>query len=495
LLTDIENFQPRELLHQCPIRVEIILGHFLGALSGKARTLTRVGVDHSCFSYGQQHAQMRLRFATVLVLSVFAFFWVVRFAARQASREPVLGGYIKQSHTDDKDFEQVAVCIMLSQAHTLPFGGKVASSLDGAAALQRSILEAYNLTEAKTAERMVGLEPYNHNISKSEERMKPQVENVSVYQIELTKTKTVELRFIAMIDDDVDEKWIKVVRALGFEVWKTRSPVDLTEVRNEYFAKEIKSNGVLGIRELIKLEGLRMHAFQIVLFLDCDILFHKRFDELLEMKENYAWTISAYPEERTNGGFLVYNPNHPASMHHLDNIIELLREGDFRPGSGWKGTGIGWAWGGATIQGILPYYYFHEASKEQERLEQSLNLTLPPAHKELDKCQYNNWCKLDRCSNFTYEEVTSSHFTDTCSKPWYCIHSNDTPPLCDRFHVEFARHYKQVVLELMDDQNAIDVRNKMNGSEVVQFVNNVKDGEWCIGGRFESVSAFLYDHV
>jgi hypothetical protein len=47
----------------------------------------------------------------------------------------------------------------------------------------------------------------------------------------------------------------------------------------------------------------------------------------------------------------------------------------------------------------------------------------------------------------------------------------------------------------MDDQNAIDVRNKMNGSEVVQFVNNVKDGEWCIGGRFESVSAFLYDHV
>ena len=99
-----------------------------------------------------------------------------------------------------------------------------------------------------------------------------------------------------MIDDDVDETWIKVLRVLGFEVWKTRTPMDLTEVSSEYFAKEIVRNGVIGISELIKFEGLRMQAFETVLFLDCDILFHKRFDELLEMKENYAWTVGAYPE-------------------------------------------------------------------------------------------------------------------------------------------------------------------------------------------------------
>jgi hypothetical protein len=60
---------------------------------------------------------------------------------------------------------------MLSHTDKLQRGGEVANSLDGAAALRRSILEAYNLTEAEKVERMVGLEPYNHNISKSVEWM------------------------------------------------------------------------------------------------------------------------------------------------------------------------------------------------------------------------------------------------------------------------------------------------------------------------------------
>jgi hypothetical protein len=215
----------------------------------------------------------------------------------------------------------------------------------------------------------------------------PQAENVSVNQIELTKT--VELRFLVMIDDDVDEKWIKVLRMLGFEVWKTRTPVDLTEVLNENFAKDIKSNGVIGISELNKLEGLRIHAFQTVLFLDCDILFHKRFDQLLETKENYAWTVGAYPQERTNGGFLIYNPSHPASMHHLDNIIELLREGDFCTG-GPAVKELGSA-GPGVVQRSKVFFHSTIFMKpvKNKRVWSSVSIShfRPLTRSELDKCR------------------------------------------------------------------------------------------------------------
>jgi hypothetical protein len=33
--------------------------------------------------------------------------------------------------------------------------------------------------------------------------------------------------------------------------------------------------------------------------------------------------------------------------------------GNYKDGSAWGGTHIGWFYGGRTIQGVLPYYYNH----------------------------------------------------------------------------------------------------------------------------------------
>jgi len=434
---------------------------------------------------------MNIRVAKVSLYGI-ALMVVLRYAVRSRTLSTcgpaVTLPYGTTTHKQSApEIQQVAITIMLTQADSHSRGGAIVQSLDGAATLRRSILQAYNLTQASTVERMVGLEPFNPNNNRSAEYMKPQMENVSVYKVSMD-SKSVEFRFIALVDDDVEDKWRKVLRLHGYEVWKTRTPLDHTEVRNESFGTMMKDSGAIGTTELIKLEGLRMRDFDKVFFLDCDVLFHKRFDELLDFEENHAWTIGGYVEEKINGGFLIYNPKHPASLYHMNRIIDILKEGDFRGGSGWRGSGIGWGWGGPTIQGILPYYYFIEANKEQEMLEQSLNITLAPAHIEIDRCKYNNMAQTDRCTNFTFEEVTSNHFTSTCYKPWYCGDEREQP-LCDKFRSVFGQTYKELILQLADS------RNDMNDTAAFKFAKNLKDGEWCINNKFESVSAFLGEQV
>jgi hypothetical protein len=117
----------------------------------------------------------------------------------------------------------------------------------------------------------------------------------------------------------------------------------------------------------------------------------------------------------------------------MDNMIEVLREGDFRPGQGWKGR-IGWTYGGRTIQGILPYYYFIEAP----RLD-------PQPHRELERCRYNNMVQLPKCKQKSFDNVTANHFTGDCVKPWYC--QTREHHLCQRFVTQWFKIYRKGLRE------------------------------------------------
>lgn len=45
-----------------------------------------------------------------------------------------------------------------------------------------------------------------------------------------------------------------------------------------------------------------------------------------------------------------------------EEILAVVRKGDFRyDGSGWEGSGVGYAYGGETIQGVLPFYFRKKA--------------------------------------------------------------------------------------------------------------------------------------
>lgn len=380
---------------------------------------------------------------------------------------------------------EVAICVMVTSSSTLG-PTDLAGTLDGAAALRTSVLQAYNLTSAVhevKLNRTVGLPPYNRNHTNSTLWMKPKNEIVSAYEFDLDGKTTVRLRFISHVNFDVEERWQRVLQDHQYEVWRTRTPMEHTEVRNEELQRDIVTSGAIGISELIKLDGLRMNDFDSVLFVDCDVIFHKRFDELILMEENFGWTHGGWPEERINGGFLVYSPKHPASRHHFDQMIGILREGNFS-GSGWRKSGIGWTYGGQTVQGILPYYYFIEANKEQEGLAQKLGIKMAAAHREIDRCRYNNMVQLDKCKNIPFDSVVSNHFTGDCGKPWHC--PPKTNQLCNRFRIEFMKRYKETVLSLAQFHPLLT-----NSSGAVEFVNSLNEGEWCVDEKFVSVSAML----
>jgi hypothetical protein len=45
------------------------------------------------------------------------------------------------------------------------------------------------------------------------------------------------------------------------------------------------------------------------------------------------------------------------SMERFEELQGIIRKGD-HTSRGWGGSRIGNFWGGQTIQGILPYYYY-----------------------------------------------------------------------------------------------------------------------------------------
>lgn len=420
--------------------------------------------------------------APLLLVAILACFVCFRSDLFLLSVAPPCNAMIKTSTR--REVKEVAICVMITSSSTHG-PTDLAGTLDGAATLRRSVLNVYNLTDANMVkvERTVGLTPYNRNNINSTTWMKPKNETVSVFEVNVDRKTTVRLRFVAMTNDDVNDEWRNVIRVHRFEVWNAHTPMEHTEVRNTQLSIDMKNSGAVGISELIKLDGLRMHDFDSVIFVDCDVLFHRRFNELILMEENFGWTHGGWQEEKINGGFLVYSPRHPVSKHHMDQMIAILREGNFSGGGGWRDSGIGWTYGGQTVQGILPYYYFIEANKEQEVFVQQLGQKYPPAHREIDRCRFNNMVQLDKCKNIPFDSVTSNHFTGDCGKPWHC------PPhknlLCDRFRVEFMNRYREMVLHLARS------RSDVNNSEALQFVNDVKDGEWCIDGKFVSVSEIL----
>lgn len=236
-------------------------------------------------------------------------------------------------------------------------------------------------------------------------------------------TRQYRIHFVALVMADVDTKWHSVIRRCGFDVKIVKQPPVLpSEVRNPQIAKELVTDGAMGVAEMAKLEALRATEYSSVVLVDCDVFFHRNFEELFAIRESLGWTHGGWKEERINGGYLVFNP-HQEGQKHFDAICDILREGDFRSGTGWRGSGIGWVYGGRTIQGLLPYYYFAV-----------LNAS---THREIDRCRYNNMVQLAKCKAYRPEQVSSNHFTGDCVKPWWCPSTSNMHPLCKHFNTRW----------------------------------------------------------
>ena len=128
------------------------------------------------------------------------------------------------------------------------------------------------------------------------------------------------------------------------------------------------------------------------------------------------------------------------SVATFEEFRSVIREGDYGH-LGWGKTRIGVFWGGQTIQGVMPYFYFAKH---------------PTKALEVNRCEYN--CMVDNpymvdtencldrkptcqdCRVQKFEDVRSAHFT-ICQKPWSCtVHDNPkNEKLCSRFHNEWFK--------------------------------------------------------
>jgi len=230
-----------------------------------------------------------------------------------------------------------------------------------------------------------------------------------------------DIELVAIVSKEVVQCRYSLER-MGFQILERDLPVTPEQIRNPQIAREIVTDGCCGIWELLKLHAWKLDQYDRVVQLDTDILFHKNFDELFDFDTTLVWTHGALGgSERLNGGFLVVKPN----AQHFDDMVETIKSGDFRSGSGWRGKCC-WVYGGRTIQGVVPYYYLYEKVDAQQ---------------EVDRCQYNNMVEIDRCKTWRYPHVTSNHFT-VCQKPWHCHRSSNQ--LCRAFTEAWWKRTREV---------------------------------------------------
>lgn len=114
------------------------------------------------------------------------------------------------------------------------------------------------------------------------------------------------------------------------------------------------------------------------------------------------------------GGFLVLRP----SEIDYRAIINTEVTTEFRKYHGWNNSNIGWYWGGMTVQGILPYYYFRISNPNRTLI--------------VDRCYYNTMADTEPCSVQQLPELRSAHFT-VCQKPWNCMKGH-VNRLCKDLH-------------------------------------------------------------
>lgn len=310
-----------------------------------------------------------------------------------------------------------AILALITTSKRTP--GALDATIDGLAVLHQSIEEAFNGKDTAVG-------PVTTNIQLA-----------SKWQLPVD-----ELDFIVLLTSDIPSVHHSVIESIGWKVIVKDSPLQPSDIRNSRIAHEVVTDGAMGINEMVKMEAFRMREYRTIVMVDCDVLFHKPFPELFQLKTALGWTHGGWESEKINGGFLVVNPHASSGSEripprdvlapdsknfstagltvgdrHFHAVLDILREGDFRPGSAWRGSGIGWTYGGRTIQGLLPYYFFSVLART--------------ADTEIPRCKYNNMVQLQKCKVYPIENITSNHFTGDCTKPWWCGPSGH--PMCTEF--------------------------------------------------------------
>jgi hypothetical protein len=190
--------------------------------------------------------------------------------------------------------------------------------------------------------------------------------------------------------------------SLGYRVIETEKlPLEPEEIANEFVRGQIVKSGCCGHAELLKLNIFDLVEYDRVAALDMDTILLGSLDPLGLFDEQVIYTKAF--DEFLNGGFLFVRPD---GGRVKEDVLAIIREGDFRyDGTGWRGSKIGYTYGGETIQGALAYYLIVERNNSISRI--------------VSECTFNNMGNGPSCRDTPSSAVREAHFT-FCQKPWLC---------------------------------------------------------------------------
>lgn len=231
------------------------------------------------------------------------------------------------------------------------------------------------------------------------------------------------------------------LEGLGFRVMRRQLPINVSAIQGDtlrkLWIKDTRKGGCCGAWELLKLYAWTLVEYSRVVHVDMDCVLLKPIDELFAADADLVYTSDynmMHERQRKNrvppavqGGFLVVRP----SMDVFRRLVAVSQRGVWGS-TGWERSGIGYWWGGATIQGLLPYFFHTDP-----------NATAL----EVDRCVYDNMVDkavvdplplvgASACRKTKFDEVKFVHFT-VCQKPWTCRPNrdpDDADRLCARLH-------------------------------------------------------------
>lgn len=132
------------------------------------------------------------------------------------------------------------------------------------------------------------------------------------------------------------------LKDIGFKVIEFAPPIRAEDIRGEHLRKTIDNSGCCGSLELLKLRAYELVEYHRVLLLDMDSMLIKNIDHLFEADDQYSlqFTWDHAMDNKNSGappvqgGFLLLKPDETV----FSELMEVVREGDFRPGLGWGGS-------------------------------------------------------------------------------------------------------------------------------------------------------------
>eukprot|EP00752_Nemacystus_decipiens_P009421 g8424.t1 len=259
---------------------------------------------------------------------------------------------------------------------------------------------------------------------------------------------------LALALPSVGEKGLRHLETMGWRIMEKDLPVAVEDIENETYRNHVVKSGCCGADEFIKLHAYTLTDYHRVVHLDADTLILHPIDELLELDASLVYTTDPAMVTKgskampVQGGFLLVRPD----LEVYEALRAIVREGDWKVGAGWRGSQIGYFYGGATIQGLLPYYY---------------NIQAPGTARGVNRCIYNHMSDTPECRSGRYTVIAvgeggtegapievgtsdltpeaagpedpanetrldmagassgvwaikSVHFTQECPKPWLC---------------------------------------------------------------------------